>query len=392
MLRRLPRDRRGAVLVFVAVGAFVLLGLTGLALDGGMAFLTRAKLSRAADAASLAGARSIRQGQSHAEAQAVAVAAANGVVTGEATTLDIKFGMNEKLQQTVLVTARRTIPLLFSRVLGFNTMRIGAVAEATVPPIDLVLVVDRSGSLATENSWVPLQDAVKTFTSYFDDKIDQFGMESFQIRANDEVLLGFHFQGAVTSAINTMNSVGDTNTGEGLRLASEQFKLPNVRPGAAKVVVFFTDGRPTAFRGAVDGVDRIMAVGTTNTGRIRGYFDNPNGLSMSKLAAATGCANAATCLGWNEASIRNQARTNGLASADLIRSAGVYVYTIALGNPGATDPIMVPDLDYLRDIANENHRVSPTQPAGRSYFAPSAAELNAVFALVAKDLLVRLSR
>ena len=387
------RNRRGAVLVFVTIGMFVLLGISGLALDGGMAYLTRAKLARAVDAGSLAAARTLRQGQKNAEVEAYAVAAANGVKVGGATSLSLEFGTNAKLQQTVLMRARRTIPLMFSRVLGHNEMTIGAVAEATVPPIDMVLVVDRSGSLEDQKAWKPLQDAVKDFVKLFDDDIDQLGLTSFQVRANDEVLITHQFKGAITGGVSGMNSSGDTNTGEGLRLAGEQLKLPNVRPGAAKVVVFFTDGRPTAFRANLGGADRVIAVSPSDNDKIRGYFDDPMSIPMNKLATPSGCAGAATCFGtWNEASVRNQARKNGEAAAEAIRASGAFVYTIALGNPTATDPLLQPDLGYLEGLANVDHKTHPSQPAGRSYFAPSAGDLAKVFQELAKDLLVRLSR
>ena len=387
------RNRRGAVLVFVTIGAVVLLGLSGLALDGGLAYLTRAKLSRAVDAGSLAAARTLRQGRKNAETEAFAVAAANGVVLGGATTLSLEFGTNAKLQHTVLMRARRTIPLLFSRVLGHTEMTIGAVAEATVPPIDMVLVVDRSGSMETQKAWVPLQNAVKDFVKLFDDDIDQLGMVSFQTRASDEVLLSHKFKGGITSGISGMNANGDTNTGEGLAYALGQFKQPNVRPGAAKVVVFFTDGRPTSFRGVVDGQDRIMAVNTFDDDKVRGYFDNPTSLPMNKSNPPVGCIGVTTCFGtWTESSVRQQARDNGSTAAEALRASGVFVYTIALGNPGAADPLLQPDLGYLETLANVNHKTHPTQPAGRSYFAPTADELDNVFQALAKDLLVRLSR
>ncbi len=389
----LLHNRRGAVLVFVALGSVALLGLSGLALDGGLSYLTRARLSRAVDAASLAAARTLRQGQKAAQDEAFAVAAANGVVLGGSTQLTIQFGTNAKLQQTVLMRASRTIPMLFSRVLGRTEMTIAALAEATVPPIDMALVVDRSGSMQTQNAWDDLQLAVKDFVKLFDDKIDQMGMTSFQIRANDEVLLAHNFTAPITASISAMNSAGDTNTGEGLTLGLGHFKLVNVRPGAAKVAVFFTDGRPTAFRGMVGGQDRVLAVNTIDDNKVRGYFDNPNSIPMNALAKPTGCAGAATCFGvWTEATVRSQARANGLAAANALRAAGVYVYTIALGNLGATNPLLQPDLAYLQQIANVNHQTHPTQPAGLSYFAPTAAELDDVFQALAKDLLVRLSR
>ncbi|HKP30820.1 MAG TPA: TadE/TadG family type IV pilus assembly protein [Gemmatimonadales bacterium] len=387
------RNRRGGVLVFVAIGTFILLGISGLALDGGLAYLTRAKLARAVDAGSLAGARTLRQGKKNAETEAYAVAAANGVKVEGTTTLSLEFGTNAKLQQTVLMRAHRTIPLMFARVLGHTKMTIGAVAEATVPPIDMVVVVDRSGSLEAQKAWVPLQNAVKDFVRLFDEDIDQLGLTSFQVRANDEVLLTHQFKGAITSGVSGMNANGDTNTGEGLRLASEQLRLPNVRPGAAKVVVFFTDGRPTAFRGTMGGADRVIAVSPSDDNKIRGYFDNPLSIPMNKSPTPDGCAGAATCFGtWDEASVRSQARKNGETAAEAIRTSGAFLYTIALGNPGAVDPLLQPDQGYLEGLANVNHKTNPVQPAGRSYFAPSADQLDNVFKELAKDLLVRLSR
>jgi hypothetical protein len=89
---------------------------------------------------------------------------------------------------------------------------------------------------------------------------------------------------------------------------------------------------------------------------------------------------------------RKIARNMGLAQANRIRSEGAYVYTIGLGNPLATSELAQPDLDYLADLANENGRVNSRQPAGRTYFAPSSAELRAVFRRVADDLIIRLSR
>ena len=113
---------------------------------------------------------------------------------------------------------------------------------------------------------------------------------------------------------------------------------------------------------------------------------------MNKSPTPNGCAGAVTCFeSWNEATVREQARANGLASAEALRAAGVFVYTIALGNPGAADPLLQPDLPYLEALANVGHKAHPSQPAGRSYFAPSAGELDNVFQALAKDLLVRLS-
>ena len=78
--------------------------------------------------------------------------------------------------------------------------------------------------------------------------------------------------------------------------------------------------------------------------------------------------------------------------ADALRSRGIYVYSIGLGNPNASDPLLVPDMDYLRLLANQDGIADADQPRGNAYFAPTAADLDAVFSQVAADLLVRLAK
>ena len=99
-----------------------------------------------------------------------------------------------------------------------------------------------------------------------------------------------------------------------------------------------------------------------------------------------------TCFGWQEAAARSTARQDGLTQADQLRQRGVTIYTIGLGNPSATNPLLQPDLAYLQLLANENGVADPNQKRGKAYFAPSVAELQQVFDLVAQDLLVRLAR
>ena len=88
---------------------------------------------------------------------------------------------------------------------------------------------------------------------------------------------------------------------------------------------------------------------------------------------------------------RNLARSQTLVQASLLREEGVFVYTIALGNPHAKNIQMRPDLELLTRVANEFEVSDPDHPRGRSYFAPSVSELRAVFRQVAQDLVVRLS-
>lgn len=396
-LTRRVRNERGTVLALVAVSLIGILGIAGLALDSARAYVTRAQLSRAVDAAALAGASSLRLGQAQAQVRLVALAAANGVVPGEnATSLSYQFGTNAEGEATVEVTALRTMPTTFMRVLGRDQVTVGSVAEATVPPLDLTLVLDQSGSLGFMNAFDDLQDASKTFVGNFSETLDQMGLISFSNRAQELVPLDQPFNSAITTQINALSSVGYTNTGEAMRLAYEQMQSAAVRDRAVRVVVFFTDGRPTAFRGQVDNGantdDRIAAVSWATSSRVAGYWDDPDQVSMTSYPSFDGCVNVVACGPWVEQSVRQKALDYGAEWANAIRDDGVFIYTIGLGNPAASDPLQVPDNNYLRLLANEDGVASSGQPQGSYYFAPTAAELDDVFKAVAQDILVRLTQ
>lgn len=408
--RHVVSDERGAILALVTLLGLVILGLTGLVVDLGLAYVNKAQISRAVDAGSLAGARSLRAGTMVAENQAYALAEVNGVSAATGSTVDIGFGTNEEGESTVWMTASRPMPTIFLRALGMDELDVGSSATAAVPPVDLVMVLDQSGSLERNGAFDDLQEAATQFVQHFDDEIDQLGLVSFQLRAADRVMIDHNFTWDVENGIAAMQSDGDTNIGEGLRFAYNQMQLPNVRDRSSKVVVFFTDGRPTAFRGVLgtggpaDGgsamgpfvggggpEDRLMAVYTTTTGVVRGYFDDPDSLPYNGVISADGCVNVGSCWGWDEWDVRDKATDAGLEVASAIRSEGIYIYSIGLGDPGAA-PMEQPDLDYLSMIANEGGIESGSQPTGRMYFAPSPAELEAVFNQVAQDLLVRLAQ
>jgi Flp pilus assembly protein TadG len=383
---------RGAVLVFTAITMVALLAFLGLALDTARGYVTRARLSRAVDAAALGGARALRQGQNVATARAQALAAANGVSASGGASLSISFGVNAEQENTVHVSASQTVPTLFMRILDHNSMTVGSQALAAVPPLDIAFVLDQSGSLATEGVCDDMQDAARNFVDRFSDEIDQMGLVSFQVMAANHFMLNKPFRSSVKSKIGQISCVGDTNSREGLRFGYNQLKLPNVRPRAAKVLVFFTDGRPTAFRGTVSGQDRLVAVYTTISNRVRGYFNTPDSWPINQVAnPPSGCKDVTSCFGMNENAVRTRARTDALAMAQTARQDGFVIYSIGLGNPNNPNPILVPDMDFLRQIANESGVVSGSQPQGKAYFAPTGAQLDGVFQEVADQILVRLA-
>jgi hypothetical protein len=259
-----------------------------------------------------------------------------------------------------------------------------------VPPLDVVLILDTSGSLVQAGVFDELQDAARTFLGFFDDDIDQLGLVTFQASAHDQFVLDHDFSDDVEDEIDAMQSAGDTNIQEGLRLGRNQINGGSARPNAAKVIVFFTDGRATAFRGNLGSppVDRILAVYVSGN-QVRGYFNNPGSLPDYAVANANGCVNAASCFGLSQAQIRTRSAQEGATQANLIRGDDVMLYAIGLGN--LANPALAPDTTYLKQLANQDGISNPNQPRGKMYFAPTGDELEAVFQEVARDLIVRLA-
>lgn len=399
--REIVGNERGAVLAVVALTLIVLLASTGLAIDLGRGYIAKVRIARAVDAGALAGARTLRSGEAAAREEAEAVARANGIANGIGDIeTELTFGMNDRGENTVVFSANRTLPTTFMRVVNRYEMEVSATAEAAVPPLDVVLILDTSGSLAQMGAWGALQNAAISFVQNFSDQLDQMGLVSFQIGATNLHTLSPNFRIPITYQINGAASAGDTNIGEGFRLAREQITGFQARPSAAKVVVFFTDGRATAVRGTFGGQDRIMAVFTTGNS-VRGFFNNPDAIPPFQILYPSGsgqanwpggCPTVPVCMGMNEADVRSLAAQRGLDEAAQLRQAGVLVYSIGLGDPNASNPLLTPDLAYLRQVANESGVSSADEPQGKMYFAPSGAQLEAVFQEVAQDLIVRLAR
>lgn len=78
-----PNRERGIVLVLYAIGMVAIVGVAGLALDMGHAFLNKTRLQNALDAGALSGARTLSKNLGVVEAQTLALATFNQHLTGE---------------------------------------------------------------------------------------------------------------------------------------------------------------------------------------------------------------------------------------------------------------------------------------------------------------------
>jgi Mg-chelatase subunit ChlD len=175
--RKSHSARRGAISVFLAIFAVVMISFAALAVDIGTLYSAQAELQRSADAAALAAASALNNGGMDPSASidlADETARLNGVlqVSAGVTASDVEMGraavgadgrMSFQAASgafdAVRVTVRRTagseggsIALGFSRLMGLESRDLTARAAAVFVPRDIALVVDLSGSMAWDSS------------------------------------------------------------------------------------------------------------------------------------------------------------------------------------------------------------------------------------------------
>jgi len=114
---------RGQTLVVVAVMIVILVAFLGLVIDGGNVYAQRRQLQNAADAAALAGARAqVLQGTSATTGAANEYAKANGASLCRVMTTT----------WTVTAEVSKTVETYFARVIGINSLPVGASATAAI--------------------------------------------------------------------------------------------------------------------------------------------------------------------------------------------------------------------------------------------------------------------
>jgi Flp pilus assembly protein TadG len=164
---------RGAVLVFAAILMIVLLGIIAFSVDLGYIMLAKTQLQTVADAAALAAAGSLGNGNEFIEnAQAIGELNHIGKNTVKIQSADVVVGTWDPSQanpsnrfiplgdqsqpsNAVKVTARAdgttaqtpAVPLFFARVFNKQSANITAEAIATTNPRDICFVIDLSSSM-----------------------------------------------------------------------------------------------------------------------------------------------------------------------------------------------------------------------------------------------------
>lgn len=422
--KRYQRKECGAVLLTVALFLTLLLGFTALGIEAGRWYLIRAELSKSVDAGALAGARNISNPHVDPTTLAEEFTAENfpigflgtpGSGTGSAS-FDAQMLDNGKIQ----VNGRASAMAILAQILGFDQIPVSSAGVAQKRPVEIMLVLDRSGSMQGR-PFADLKVASKSFLDYFADtqNEDKVGLVSFAASVKVERALGTNFVTPMKSAITAMSAAGYTNAEDAIDQADGPMGFTNQNnvPSANRVqqfLIFFSDGRPNTFRWTFthkgttyDGVasqDGNCDPGDVNS--MRQYLAMPDREANlperirlrptgDGVFPASRCGMNVVTLKWNIFETRpvpgysptacsmpdrvlgdyvcNLASTLAVEHARELKDEGVIVYTIGLGAEIHTQ--------FLEDLATSPQQV---------YIAPTSADLQAVFQKVAQDIKLRL--
>ncbi len=164
------------------------------------------------------------------------------------STTDVTVDLTAPNQRKVNVIARVTAPTLFMRYLNFTSNTVVASAQTIRRDVNIAMVVDRSGSLAASGSCEPLKQAAINFVSQFADGRDNLALITFAGSTHVDFAMANNFKSAasnVPAKLTAISCAGSTSSAMGLWMGYEQLVSLN-QPAALNIVLFFTDGKPTA--------------------------------------------------------------------------------------------------------------------------------------------------
>jgi Flp pilus assembly protein TadG len=156
-----PKKENGQIIVIMALLFIVLIAIIGLAVDLGYVFVSYSRLRRAVDSSALAATSQFRQGYTTANLQKAAqqFLDLNGIIDTtdiQIQTCDTTPGDPElcttPARKMVRVTVTQNVPLFFLSVVGMHQVPITVDAISEAASVDLVLLIDRSTSMALKYS------------------------------------------------------------------------------------------------------------------------------------------------------------------------------------------------------------------------------------------------
>ena len=441
---RLLHDQRGSVLVIFVLLLMVLVGFTALGSEAGRWYAVRVELSKAVDAASLSAAKNIANPNVNLAVLVDEIGRENfrpghlGSVPESLT-----FTTTHPLEgdpKKVKVEGQVNALAMLARVWGIDTIAAKSSGVAERNKVEIMMVLDRSGSMSG-TPITQLKTAAKSFVDNFEDTQDEdkMGLISFGTGVTVDFALGYNYVNIMKSKIGVMVATGATNSEDAIDQADgpQGFTDQSIIPAfekAKQFLIFFTDGRPTAFRGNFrrNGTDYDAVVCSTGncdaySDQVYAYMGHTNsevfyststltptptgdgnktsgspltnckktyypysrylntrwyifGDSKYGLAALgyTGynpvqCSIPTSVLGGNTKYLCTNARQMAIDHAQELKDKNIKIYVIGLGTKV--------DTALLGQVASGSDF---------EFYAPTASELTAIFNKIAKDIKLRL--
>jgi hypothetical protein len=125
------KSQRGQSMVLTLVFLTVLLGMAAAVIDVGGWYRAHRQTQSTADATALAGAQNLPHSDT-AKTLALDYAGRNG---GGVNSADVTFSSDRGANDTIHVTARKTVPGLFTKLMGINSVTARSTAAARISPM-----------------------------------------------------------------------------------------------------------------------------------------------------------------------------------------------------------------------------------------------------------------
>ncbi|SIO26695.1 Flp pilus assembly protein TadG [Paraburkholderia phenazinium] len=436
--------QRGAVSIIVAASIVLLIGILGLAVDAGMGYMVKAKLDAATDAAAIAAGEAVTTGSNQATQSANAVTAAQTFFAanypkgylGTTVTMNTPSVAFNQGTITIDTAAQATLPVSFMHLFGFNLLNVASSSQTVRKDLDLVLIIDTTGSMATDSAVPPaVRSAAITFLQQFDPLTDRVSLIHFAYGTVVDQPFNGNARGfdmaAMTKSINALNFAGSTNSEEAYWNALNQLNTVITQPSSLRVIVFFSDGAPNSFASIFPTINKTcgLTAGTVITPDKKTplppsglYADNIESQALPSPCYSSNASNVITALptwynahntSWlnnqtipvitntprvvtstvNYANVNNAARNIAEGMANVARNEGTYVYAIGRGSEllqpeGANNEI---GQNVLKCMANTTDSLSrcynPKQPVGVYCSALTPSDMTPCFSKLASEIL-----
>jgi putative Flp pilus-assembly TadE/G-like protein len=383
----------GQALVIVVLFLFVLLGMAAMVIDVGYAYYAHRSLQAQVDAAALAGAQELPDA---AKATQVAydysgrVGSKNAQSNVQNVQVQVQTRCLSRIPgcdpvNAVVVEETAAVKTLFAGVLGIKNFNIRARSTACSPcgtkPLDVVLVLDRTGSMCQTHSGANdpactdltnAKDGMKSFLEFFDSNSHWVGLAALPPATSRSARCNTpdtpNYNSHSSPYILVPLSKDYTQPGGGLNTNSDLVKTINCQKGGGR----------TAYADALEAAQKELE---TN-----GRPDVQNVI----VFLSDGAANIGPTFYSTSSPYRKQPCRQGVSSASVIKGKGTWIYSIGYDlnalDGGANKCTTWDDKPESPSITAYSALQQIASGSDKFYDKPNPGQLRTIFNQVASDI------